>query len=679
MAKMKLMTVVAVAGMAASAAIGQAMDIKALANAYAPAFVYDGVAFEPAKWRPVFSQADEWNGRVEYTSPDGRLALTVDYQGYEGYPVWEMRPVLTCSETAESGIVTDFRSLALTRPCTKNSVRIRRITGSKTRLTDFMHQDATLMPRFGCDTLQMTTDDGTCASTWLPYFGVDFSATDGLEVAVGWTGGWKADMRFQEVPSSPNLFTMACGMEQTNFRMHPRERFQMPRMLVYERKDETVPDAMVRLHRFFIQCKAPRDSSGELFKPLLPLTAGGGNKTDQNMLSVIEKATFAFSAPFDTFWVDANWYGPARELPQRPNCAGDWHLHVGDWRVNTWTHPDGDLSLVSDAARGAGMRFLLWFEPERCVKQAPVMETNPEYFHCVRENPLDFQYLLDLGNDDAWNWAFDMVTRNIDESHVDIYRQDYNMGGRERRIWQEMDAPDRQGVSEIKHINGLWRFWQALHERYPDMLMENCASGGRRMDYVMMSLAHSYCRDDAHMVKNCDELTQNITLTSTPYIPFTGGETFTVPVYDTYAFLSRLGAGTVFTPTDFDGMFIERDPVEKEVKWFDLMLNTAGRVRQYFMGDFYALTDPAANGSDVYCAYQLDDPKSAAGFFAVFRRAECPEEHFHLRLNAIDPAAQYEVESFDGEKTRMTGRALADQLLDFPEKRTCKLIFYKRI
>jgi len=676
---MKLMTAIA-ASMVACASVAQAMDLKALAQAYSPAFTYEGVAFDPAKWRSVISQKDKWNGRVEYTSPDGCVILVVEYQGYDGYPVVEMRPTLLCQGESGSGVIDGFRSLSLNRQCQANSLRVRRITGSKSRLNDFMHLDATLMPRFGCDTLQMTTDEGSCAGAWLPYFGVDFSATDGLEIAVGWTGGWKAEMSFREVSKSPNLFTLNCGMEgPTHFRMRFRENFQMPRMLVYERKGETVPEALVRLHRFFVECKAPRNSSGELFKPLLPLTAGGGNKTDQNMLAVIEKATFAFSAPFDTFWVDANWYGPARELPQRPNCGPDWYLHTGDWRVNTWNHPNGDLSLVSDAARGAGMRFLLWFEPERCVKQAPIMETNPEYFHCVKEKPLDFQNLLDLGNEDAWNWAFDMVTRNIDESRVDIYRQDFNMGGVERRIWREMDEEERQGVSEIKHINGLWRFWQALHERYPNMLMENCASGGRRMDYVMMSWAHSYCRDDAHMVKDCDELTQNITLTSTPYIPFTGGETFTVPVYDSYAFLSRLGAGTVFTPTDFNGMFIEREPEEKEMKWFDTMLQTASRVRPYFMGDFYALTDPAANGSDVFCAYQCHDPKSDAGFYVIFRRAECPERHFQLRLNAIIPAAQYDVESYDGEKGRMSGRALAEQLLDFPEKRSCKLIFYKRI
>ncbi len=211
------------------------------------------------------------------------------------------------------------------------------------------------------------------------------------------------------------------------------------------------------------------------------------------------------------------------------------------------------------------------------------------------------------------------------------------------------------------------------------MLLENCASGGRRMDFEMMSRAHSYCRDDAHMVKNCDNLTQNITLTSTPYIPFTGGETFTVPVFDTYAFFSRLGAGTVFTPTDFNHMIMERDASPEELEWFNLVLGVASRVREYFMGDFHALTNPADNGADVFCAYQLNDLDKGAGFYAVFRRDQCPDDHFQLRLNGIEPEARYEVETFDGKMTVMTGTQLASQNLEFPRPHTCQLVFYRKI
>jgi len=42
--------------------------------------------------------------------------------------------------------------------------------------------------------------------------------------------------------------------------------------------------------------------------------------------------------PFDTYWVDAGWYGAARD-ELYSNCGPNWWKYVGDWRVNTTTHP----------------------------------------------------------------------------------------------------------------------------------------------------------------------------------------------------------------------------------------------------------------------------------------------------------------------------------------------------
>ncbi|MBQ9366223.1 MAG: alpha-galactosidase [Victivallales bacterium] len=294
----------------------------------------------------------------------------------------------------------------------------------------------------------------------------------------------------------------------------------------------------------------------------------------------------------------------------------------------------------------------------------------------MKINPSPYIYLLDLGNPEARQWALQEVCRNIDESGIDIYRQDCNFAGRERTIWDDNDEPDRKGVLEIKHINGLYLFWDELRRRYPDILIENCAAGGRRMDYQMMSRSHSYCRDDAQMFKDCDELTQNITLNSTAYIPITGGETFTVPVFDDYAFLSRLAAGTVFSPTDFQGMLLKRTPSKEELDWFRRMFSLAKRIQRYFLGDFYALTDNPFDSSELYCAYQLHLPEGSEGFFAVFRRKDCPLTTFTPALHAINSNATYKVEEFNGNTMQMKGSQLASWSLYFDKPRTCRLFFY---
>ncbi len=649
-----------------------AAEVGDLKKAYPLSFSYDGQAFSTETWSSSQTQLGPHETQIRYLAPDGRLALSVSYKTYPDYPVTEVKSTLECLSDAETGIIDDFRSLDFSRPYPSRGIKVRRTTGSESKYTDFCRHDVLLQQRPGCDALSFSSGQGR-STYWLPYIGIDFDPLHGMEIAIGWTGTWKAEMKMDKA------FCCSVGMgEETHFKLLPGERFRMPYVVIYEREGKTVEEGLVEFHRFVIAHKAPRDAKGELFRPLLPLTASGGNKTDANMLMVLDKVTRAFpDIPFDTFWVDAGWYGNEKEVPQDSNCGPFWWLNAGNWHPNPNIHPDGNLRKVAKAANEKGMKFLLWFEPERATVHAPILKEHPEYFIHRISKPDECINIINFSNPEAVAWMKEEVFRNIDESGVQIYRQDFNVNP--LPIWQENDKEDRKGVTELYHINGLWDFWEALHQRYPDMLLENCAGGGTRMDIHMMTYAHSYCRDDAHMFAHPEELTQNITLNSTPYIPFTGGETFKVPVFDTYAFLSCLGASAVFTPTDFQGMFLTREPSEKEIAWFDRMLKVVDRVRPYYFGDFYALTQEAFDGSDIYAGYQLNLPAAGEGFFILFRREQCPEESFNLRLRGIDSEASYSVEDFDGGVTLMKGSHLAGQLLHFAEPRSYKLVFYKKI
>ncbi|MCQ2143128.1 MAG: alpha-galactosidase, partial [Bacteroidales bacterium] len=570
-----------------------------------------------------------------------------------------------------TAIVEDFVSLTLARDISSRGIKVRRVTGSMTQYTDFTHHDVLLQGRHECDYLKTSYCTGRSIA-WLPYMGVDFDSYHGIELAIGWTGTWAVETRYAD------RFYMNVGIgEKTYFRMAPGERFMMPYTVIYDRKDKTVEEGLVEFHRFIMAHKSPRDSKGRLVEPFLPLTGSGGNKTDENLLTIIKKGTSLFKdIPFNVLWVDAGWYGAPHEVEQQSNCGPYWYKWAGYWTPNTWAHPDGNMKKVAKAARKKGMKFLLWFEPERATKHAPVTSAHPEWFHRTKENPHDEIFLLDLGNDEAREWVTDEVSRNIRESGVDIYRQDFNLDP--LPIWRDADSPDRMGISEIRHINGLYAYWDELHRRFPDMMFENCAGGGTRMDIEMMSRSHSYCRDDAHMFPQPEELTQNITLNSTCYIPFTGGETFRVEVFDTYAWLSCMGAGTVFTPSDFDGMLLGRDPSDEEVEWFTRMLKVSDRVRHLFQGDFYALTDTSYDGSDIFCGYQLDNPETGEGFYIVFRRAECPASGFDLRLRGIDASADYTVERFEGGTSIVKGGEFSRTTLTFDEPRSYQLVFYKK-
>ena len=61
-----------------------------------------------------------------------------------------------------------------------------------------------------------------------------------------------------------------------------------------------------------------------------------------------------------------------------------------------------------------------------------------------------------------------------------VYRQDFNLDPLPH--WQHADAPDRQGITEIKYLEGLHAYWERIQTTWPDARLEGCASGGRRID-----------------------------------------------------------------------------------------------------------------------------------------------------------------------------------------------------
>ena len=88
---------------------------------------------------------------------------------------------------------------------------------------------------------------------------------------------------------------------------------------------------------------------------------------------------------------------------------------------------------------------MLWFEPEHVKKNVPTAVEHPEYF---LEIPGKGDLLLDLGNENAWQYCFDTVAGMIEEIGIDCYRQDFNTDPLE--CWCQNDAEDRLGITEIK-------------------------------------------------------------------------------------------------------------------------------------------------------------------------------------------------------------------------------------
>jgi len=220
-----------------------------------------------------------------------------------------------------------------------------------------------------------------------------------------------------------------------------------------------------------------------------------------------------------------------------------------------------------------------------------------------------------------------------------------------------------------------------MRARFPDILQENCASGGRRIDIEMISRAHTYCRSDYYIGRKPQDtafiLGQNATLNLVPYLPFQGCEFNCVPVGDDYAAFSIISSGTVITPSDFDGGILRRKITPEETAWFKKVFDVAARMRPFYMGDFHPLTDETGAGDDVWCAWQCDRPDLKAGFAIFFRRAAATEESRTFQLGGIEPNAKYELDAYDGSKKIVRSSELKDWTVTL-KPRSFQLVFYQK-
>ena len=503
---------------------------------------------------------------------------------------------------------------------------------------------------------------GRSSETTAPFFNVHFQGM-GYIFAIGWSGQWNCEIRRHE-----DGLLFKSGIEDTNFRVLPGEKFRTSSIVIMPYEGTVIEGQnkwrrLVRKH-YSLVGQPGRDEYGPLC-----LSVWGG-MTTQAVLKRLETAK-KNDLPYEYLWMDAGWYG-IDTAPTPDEFEGDWADHTGDWRVSPLIHTN-KLKDVADAVHAAGMKFLLWLEPERVIATTPIVGEHPEYFY-EPYNASTKNRLLNLGNPAAWDYCYETLCGLIEDLGVDCYRQDFNMPPLPH--WKHSDADDRRGISEIKHINGFYRLWDALLNRFPHLLIDNCASGGRRIDIETLRRSIPLWRSDYQCSANyLVEAAQCHHLGFNRWLPYSG--TGSGRMYDTYrirsAYSPARNTGYAFSEREAFG-----DDPEK-MAWLRKYLNKYLKVRPLMEEDFYPLTE-VNDCLDTWSAAQFDRPSHKDGVLQFFRRDKSPYATANFIFNAVKREAEYTFTDADTDACfTMSGEELIQNGLTvtLPEKRSSKLLFYK--
>jgi len=493
-----------------------------------------------------------------------------------------------------------------------------------------------------------------------PFFNIHQSGR-GYLVGLGWTGQWNCSIAREE-----DAFRLKSKIEDTHFRLLPGEKIRTSSVVIlpYVGSVEDSQNLWRRMIR--AEYSPTMDRIGHL--PLC-VSFWGGTES-RTVLERVDKIRES-GIDFDYFWMDAGWCGHDTKTTSN-EYTGDWADHVGDWVISPLVHPNG-LVDVAERIHASEKKFVLWFEPERVRKSVPLVAEHPEYLLDDPSNLANKNHLLNLGNPEAFDYVANALCTIIERLGVDCYRQDFNFCP--LPFWRAADREDRRGITEIKHIMGLYRLWDLLLERFPTLFIDNCASGGKRLDMETVKRSFALWRSDAQCPADpTPEISQLHNMNFSLWLPDTG--TGSGRVYDTYAMRSAYAPGlsTSYAYSDTEQFGAEVGQVE----WLRARFEEMHRVRPYFAGDVYHLTPPVKDDT-AWCAVQWDRPEEGDGMVQVFKRKNSPYPEAYLPMRRIDPSKVYLFTDIDGAEFTVDGAELAERglHLTITERRVAKIYFYQ--
>ena len=549
---------------------------------------------------------DRTGRRFTWTDPATGLEVSLDLTRYTRYPVVEWVAHFRNTGTADAPPLTAVRSLDLLVP-EPDKALLHYNTGDYESADGYApHVSALVAGR----PLHFAPDDGRPSSMAWPYFNVEEPEQKrGQIVAVAWPGQWAAD--FSRTDDGGHLHATA-GQERLDVRLKPGEEIRTPLSVVMPYRGD-VTHAQNLWRRWMLDCNTPLQN-GKL--PTM-FSAGLGLHQSEKTETEGIRAMLDHKVPLQYWWMDAGWY-PCKE--------GQWWT-VGTWEPDPERFPHG-IKPVSDLAHANHMGLILWIEPERVHVNSWLDTHHPEWL--LKCEPKPEERLLDLGNPEAWHWIVDKVDSILTGQGVDWYRQDFNTTP--LPFWRAHDVPGREGMTEMRHVEGYLAFWDELHRRHPDLMIDTCASGGRRLDLETLRRAVPLWRSDFTYTPEGD---QAITRGLAEWLPMYGSG---VGCESSYEVRGRMCPFLSFgAPTDTS---------EKGWSLYHRELHNWQAVRDDMLGDYYPLL-PYRLDRDSWMAWQFDRPEAGRGTVQAFRRPDSAYAAAVFPLRGLEADATYLVTNLD--------------------------------
>ncbi len=605
-------------------------------------FMYDGKYSSEfiARWNYSEETKKTDNNVTEhiykYDDPQTKLSVCCTLKVFNDFPVAEWVVKFKNNSNDSTPVITEIKTSDIQFIWkNKKSYVLHAAKGSNMNISDFAPKEMTL--NHNTDVTFGPSQGRSSDTEFMPFFNID-ADDEGVIAAIGWSGRWTANVK----RDSSDVISLSAGLKNAHFKMLPGEELRIPSIALLFWQGNNKMTGYNIFRKFILAHHTPQKDGKPLTLPFAEGLGYGGPSpcneyscaTESYVIGCIERLE-QFGLNTEVGWIDAGWYDGSEQT---------WWCGAGNWTINKKNFPNG-FKPISDALKKHGMGFIVWFEPERVYQGTKIDKEHPEWLLKLKNNSSS---LFNLGNPEARKWLTDYISDMIDKEGITMYRQDFNFDP--LPYWTANDTPDRQGISEIKHVEGLYAYWDELLARHPGLLIDNCASGGRRIDLETISRSAALWRSDySSDAKGSQCQTYGLNF----YVPCSGTGNIN---YTPYYFRSTMSSALVISWDVNKGDFSTAQA--------QASIEEYKRLRPYFYGDYYPLTE-YSTGADAWMAYQFNREDYKDGIILAFRREQSAVPSINVKLQGLLPDKQYEVYFEDYEiKITETGKKLAEEGID---------------
>ena len=668
-----------------------AQHFDAAAGALPFSFTYGGRAAKELLpgWKleraPVQREAGRTRRTLTCTDPASGLQVRCDLTEFDGFPAVEWVLHLENRGNRDTPILERVLPLDTAfQTAAQGNVIVHHSVGEKNSAQSFAPVEDVLAPENARE-LVFAPIGGRSSDGHMPFFNLAWPG-GGVAAAIGWSGQWEA--RFQR--PSPARFVAQAGQQLVHCTLHAGESIRTPRILLVFWAGSG-RDAITHRGGDGSSPKSAGQSQGHGDEAALSSDPLRGNNLMRQVLMAHYLprrngelvpapicASVNWTAPdgsyeephvsvmqplakrgVEVFWSDMDpqqWY--PKGFPEG----------TGTWEPDLAKYPRG-LKPVGDAARAAGLDYLLWFEPERVHPGTRIDRDPPEW---VMPPQKEWSKLFRMHEEPARRWLTDYIDAQLAAGQVRWLRWDFNI--EPLGFWRRNDAPDRQGITEIRHLEGLYAMWDELRARHPGLVIDLCASGGRRIDLESLTrgipLWHSDMQCSGKPNPSADQL-QNAGLWR--WVPMHGCGNF---AYEpSYVFRSAMTSGNILVPGNAQGRLSTADADTEDTVRKTVAIYR--KLRPYMTGDFYPLF-LHRESEEAWFGYQFHRPDLKAGVAVLFRREKSRDSTMAVALRALEAKRSYEVSFEDTpEKQKLPGARLSALPVAIPSAPGTAIVYYR--